>query len=75
MIKRLNFDTAEDTRRSLSKLANAVLSGEIDESKAKSITYIAQTVLSSIRTDEQSKLLASQEKKLSELEEELKSYE
>lgn len=72
MTKKIDFATAEKTKKTLIKLANAVYNDEIDESKAKTLTYMAQTVLTSIRADEQQKQLDEQQQKLDELEAKLK---
>ncbi len=74
-MKRLNFDTAQQAKRSLSRLANAVLSGEIDKKTANVITYIAQTILQSIRVDEQQRQLDEQKERLEQLEQDIRDID
>lgn len=74
-MKRLCFDTAQQAKRSLNRLANAVLSGEIDQKTANVITYIAQTILQSIRVDEQQRQIDEQKARLEQLEQDFKELE
>lgn len=74
-MKRLCFDTAQQAKRSLTRLANAVLSGEIDQKTANVITYIAQTILQTIRVDEQQRQIDEQKARLEQLEQDFKELE
>lgn len=74
-MKRLYFETAQQAKRSLNRLANAVLSGEIDQKTANVITYIAQTILQSIRVDEQQRQIDEQKQRLEQLEQDIKELE
>ncbi len=67
-MKRLNFNTPQQVKKSLIAIANGVYSGEIDGKTANVITYIAQTVLQSIRADEQQRQLDEQKRQLEQLE-------
>lgn len=66
--KRLRLSKPSDVRKTISRVANAVYNGEIEPKQANTILYACNSVLSSIRIDEQQKkideleqLLASQE--------------
>lgn len=54
--------TATEVRRTLARVANMALNGEIDNKTANTIILACNAVLSAIRTDEQ-------QKKIDELEE------
>lgn len=53
--KRLRLSSPSDVRKAISKIANAVYNGEIDPKEANAILYACNSVLSSIRIDEQQK--------------------
>lgn len=53
--KRLRLSSPSDVRKAMSKIANAVYNGEIDPKEANAILYACNSVLSSIRIDEQQK--------------------
>jgi len=57
----IKLSTPVEVRRSLSKIANMLLRGEIAPQTANAIIYCCNIVLGAIRTDEQ-------EKRLNELE-------
>lgn len=59
---RLRMKTATEVRRTLARVANMALNGEIDNKTANTIILACNAVLSAIRTDEQ-------QKKIDELEE------
>lgn len=66
--KRLRLSKPSDVRKTISRVANAVYNGEIEPKQANTILYACNSVLSSIRIDEQQKkideleqLLANQE--------------
>lgn len=71
-MKRLNFSNPQAVKKSLISVANGVLSGEIDGKTANVIAYIAQTILQSIRVDEQQKQLDEQKKQLEQLEKDMR---
>lgn len=52
---KLRLDTPSNIRKSLSKVANMVLNGEIDTKTANTLTIVCNALLSSIRIDEQEK--------------------
>lgn len=64
--KRLRLSTPTEVRKAISKIANAVYNGEIEPKEANAILYACNSVLSSIRIDEQ-------QKKIDELEQLLNS--
>ncbi len=62
---RLRMRTATEVRRTLARVANMALNGEVDTKVANTIILACNGVLSAIRTDEQ-------QQKINELEELLK---
>ncbi|MDB8803447.1 hypothetical protein PN294_14875 [Romboutsia sp. 1001216sp1] len=52
---KLKTSTPKEVRQTLSKLCNMVANGEIEEGKARTITYLSSYILQSIRLDEQEK--------------------
>lgn len=60
--------TPKQVRQTLSKLVNMVANDEIDQKKANAITYITNSILTSIRVDEQEKQI----QELKEIVEEIK---
>ncbi len=64
--KRLRLSSPSDVRKTMSRIANAVYNGDIDPKSANTILYACNSVLSSIRIDEQ-------QKKIDELEQLLNS--
>lgn len=59
---RLRLSTPNDVRRTLARVTNMIANNEIDTKKANTIIYSCNSILNSIRVDEQ-------EKRISELEE------
>lgn len=59
---RLRLSTPNDIRRTLARVTNMIANNEIDTKKANTIIYSCNSILNSIRVDEQ-------EKRISELEE------
>lgn len=55
MAIRLRMGTSTEVRRTLARVANMALNGEIDTKKANTIILACNAVLSAIRTDEQQK--------------------
>lgn len=68
MAKRLKLSSPSDVRKSLSRVANMVINGEIDTKEANSIILACNAILGAIRVDEQ-------QKKIDELEEMMNSIE
>lgn len=58
---RLRLSTPSDIRKTLARITNMIVNNEIDSKKANTIIYSCNSILNSIRTDEQ-------EKKIQELE-------
>ena len=52
---RLKMGTATEIKRTLNRIANMVVNGEMDTKKANTIVLACNAVLSSIRTDDQQK--------------------
>lgn len=67
MALKVRFSSAEEVRRTLQRVSNAVLSGDLDTRTANSITNAANTALRAIETGEQDKKLAELEVLLLEL--------
>lgn len=67
-MKKLNLNTARNVRSALAKVANWTLNGEIDVKQANAVTYIANVILQSIRTDEQEQRLDELEATLERIE-------
>ena len=64
--RNLKFDTPENVRKSLAKVANMTYKGEIDTKIANSIILACNAILSGIRIDEQEKKLIELEKVINE---------
>jgi len=69
---RLKFNTPREVRRSLIRVANLVINGELDPKVANSITAIANSILGSVRTDEQQKQIEELQALLEGIEEDKK---
>lgn len=52
---KLRLNTPKNVRLSLSRIADCVVNGEIDLKTANTLTLICNTILNSIRVDEQEK--------------------
>lgn len=52
---KLKLSTPKEVRKSLATVANMVLNDEIDAKKANAFVYITNSILTSIRCDEQQK--------------------
>ena len=63
--KYLKLSTPADVRASLKRVANMVINNEIDAKEANAIIYACNTVLSSMRIDEQGKEIEKLQKILS----------
>lgn len=70
MRKRLKMGTPGEVRRSVNRIANMLLNGEIDAKRANAIIYAANVTLGAIRIDEQQARLDELEALVKRLEEE-----
>lgn len=64
---RLKTKTATEVRRTLSRVMNMVVNGEMDSKTANTIILGCNAVLSAIRTDEQQRRINELEKILEEV--------
>nr|DAX52144.1 MAG TPA: hypothetical protein [Caudoviricetes sp.] len=64
---RLKAKTATEVRRTLSRVMNMVVNGEMDSKTANTIILGCNAVLSAIRTDEQQRRINELEKILEEV--------
>lgn len=67
MAKRLKMSNSGEIRRTVNRLANMLLNGEVDPRTANAILYACNVCLGAIRTDEQAKKLDELEKLVTEL--------
>ena len=67
-MKKLNLNTPKNVRASLGKIANWVLNGEIDTKQANAIVYICNSVLQSIRVDDQERRIVELEEAIAAIE-------
>lgn len=58
---RLRLSTPSDIRRTLARVTNMIANNEIDTKKANTIIYSCNSILNSIRVDEQEKRIAELE--------------
>ena len=65
---RLKTSTPTEVRRALSRVNNMLLNGEIDPKTANAIIYACNSILSSIRVDEQQSRLDELERIIKEME-------
>ena len=61
--------TPKEVRQTLSKLVNMVANDKIDQKKANSIVYITNSILTSIRVDEQEKQIQELKELVQEIQE------
>lgn len=66
--KRLKMSTANEIRRSINRISNMLLNGEIEPKAANAILYGCNIALGAIRVDEQQVLLDDLERKVKEME-------
>lgn len=59
--KHLKMGTSTEVRRTVNRIANMLLNGNIDPKTANAILYACNVCLGAIRTDEQEKKLAELE--------------
>ena len=67
MAIRLRMGTPTEVRRTLARVANMAVNGEIDTKTANTIILACNAVLSAIRTDEQQRKIDQLEELLSEV--------
>jgi len=67
MPKRLKMSTSREVRRTVNRISNMLLNGELDPKTANAILYACNVCLGAIRTDEQQKKLDELEKLVQEL--------
>lgn len=65
--KRLKMSTSQDVRKSVNRIANMLLNGEIDSKTANAILYAANVTLGAIRVDEQQRRIDELEQIVEEL--------
>ena len=58
---RFKWNNVREARRSLSRILNLVSNGRMAEDRGKTLTYIANTILSALRTEEEIKTANSLE--------------
>ena len=66
---KLKLSTPKEVRKSLATVANGVLNDEIEPKKANAFVYVTNSILTSIRVDEQQKEI----EELKEIVEEIKT--
>lgn len=67
MAKRLKMSSSREVRRTVNRIANMLLNGEVDPKTANAILYACNVCLGAIRTDEQERKLDELEKLVMEL--------
>ena len=67
-MRKLNLNTARNIRASLAKVANWVLNEEVDTKTANCVVYVCNTILQSIRADEQEQRIEEIEAALEKIE-------
>lgn len=65
--KRLKMSNSREVRRTVNRIANMLLNGEVDPKTANAILYACNVCLGAIRTDEQKQKLDELEKLVMEL--------
>lgn len=58
---RLRLNTPSDIRKTLARITNMIANNEIDTKKANTIIYSCNSILNSIRVDDQEKRIAELE--------------
>lgn len=66
-LKKLKFNTASDIRKSLTKINNMLLNEQLDPKIANAITTACNTILGSLKYDEQEKKLQELEQLINEI--------
>lgn len=72
MSYKFKTSSAKEVRKTLSTLVNLVANDKIDQKKANSIVYITNSILTSIRVDEQEKQIQELKEMIEEIQEERK---
>ena len=67
MAKRLKMSSSREVRRTVNRIANMLLNGDIDPKTANAILYACNVCLGAIRTDEQGRKLDELEQMVREL--------
>lgn len=65
--KRLKMASARDIKRTMARVSNMILNGELEPKAANAIIYACNTTLSSIRIDEQEARLDELEQIINEV--------
>lgn len=65
--KRLKMSSSREVRRTVNRIANMLLNGDIEPKTANAILYACNVCLGAIRTDEQEKKLDELEKLVEQL--------
>ena len=65
--KRLKMSSSREVRRTVNRIANMLLNGDIDPKTANAILYACNVCLGAIRTDEQGRKLDELEQMVREL--------
>ena len=68
--RKLSWSTAKEVRRSLAAINNMLLNDKIEPDKARALVYTANTILQSIRIDEQDKAIEELREIVEELQKE-----
>lgn len=72
MSYKFKTSSPKEVRKTLSTLVNLVANDKIDQKKANSIVYITNSILTSIRVDEQEKQIQELKEMIEEIQEERK---
>ena len=70
MSYKFKTSSPKEVRKTLSTLVNLVANDKIDQKKANSIVYITNSILTSIRVDEQEKQIQELKEMIEEIQEE-----
>ena len=73
--RKLSWSNAREVRRSLATINNMLLNDKIEADKARAIVYTANTILSSIRIDDQEKQIQELKDMVEELQKEKNNNE
>ena len=73
--RKLSWSTAKEVRRSLAAINNMLLNDKIEADKARALVYTANTILQSIRIDEQDKAIEELREIVEELQKEKENNE
>lgn len=65
--RKMKLNSPGEVRKSLAKIANMVINGEISSKEASTFTYMCNAILQSIRADEQEKRINELEEYVNEL--------